>query len=266
MWRIITYAVVVIVSGTVSAILGTENPWFSVTSALALGFAVPLVDAVLTNTRLLRIAWYSCRTWRTHVRISASYLFRIHVDNTYLLVKGSRFPQYQPVGGVYKFHTSSSGFRSDINVLNDKLLVPDRVSEGDLRVRVPGKHLVAFVRWYESGRGRETDCWREFYEELIVPGILPAYAFRLVKYDFRGRRYNPMRYSSHANGQEMLIADVIDLIPTEEQLSELRKLKARTDSRLLWATEDQIRSRGAVAGASEQLTVISQTAEWTIDT
>ncbi|MFC0490284.1 SMODS-associated NUDIX domain-containing protein [Sinomonas atrocyanea] len=224
------------------------------------------MDTLMSNARFLRIMWSSIRTWRKRVRISASYLYRIRIDNEYLLIRGQRFDQYQPVGGVYKSHPSSSGVLGEMNVLNDDLLAPDAISEGDLRVRVPGKHLLPFVRWFEEGHGREIDGWREFYEELVATGILSKELFRFVKYDHVKRLYQPMRFSPWANSQEILIADILELLPTPAQEQELRQLKSKSHPDIFWASETQIRRLGAVEGAAHQKTKIAQTAVWTIDT
>jgi SMODS-associated NUDIX domain len=263
--RLLVYSIGLIVSVIAMLASNPDSGFFAVSSGFAIGFAIPLLDALLGHSRLLKIAWYSLRTRRSRVRISASYLYRIRADDKYLLVKGVRFDQYQPVGGVYKAHPSSSGERKGMSVLDDNLLVPDAVSEGDLRVRVPGKNLLSFVRWFESGRGRETDGWREFHEELIATGILDKDVFRLIKYDRIQRLYRPMRYSPWAESQELLIADVLELIPTPAQLNELRGLKNGSDSRILWATESQIRRLGAADDVASQTTRIAETAVWTID-
>lgn len=266
MARLSVYCIGMLIATVVLINSDPDGGFFAVSSGVAIGFAIPLIDTVFVHARFLKISWYSLRTWNKRVRISASYLYRIRVDGDYLLVRGKRFDQYQPVGGVYKAHASSSGTRNDLNVLDDDLLVPDEVSEGDLRVRVPGRKLLSFVRWFEEERGRETDGWREFYEELVATGILPQEAFRVIKYDRVTRRYNPLRYSQWAQSQELLIADILELLPTDDQLAELRKLKDHPDSRILWASESQIRRLGAAAGASNQTTRIAQTAGWTIDT
>lgn len=265
MSRLLFYVGITLISA-IMAIVSDKNGWvFAVFCGLAVGFAVPLVDTLVSHWRWLKIAWYSLLTWNSRVRISASYLYRIRVDNDYLLVKGTRFGLYQPVGGVYKAHPSSLGKLSALNVLNDDLLVPDVVSEADLRVRVPGRNLLPFVKWYEEERGRETDGWREFYEGLVVTGILPGEVFRVIKYDRLGRRYHPLRYSQWAESKELLIADILDLLPTDEQCAELRKLKDRSDPRILWASERQIRRMGAADGVSSQGTQIAEPAVWTID-
>lgn len=263
--RLIIYAVGLLFSVVAMICSDLNSGWFAVSSGFAIGFAIPLLDTLIANFPFLRIVGYSLRTWRQRVRISASYLYRIRLGNEYLLIKGERFDQYQPVGGVYKTHPSSLGQRNYMNILDDNLLDPDPVSEGDLRVRVPGKHLVSFVRWFEKGRGRETDCWREFYEELIATGILPAESFRVIKYDRIERRYQRMRFSKWAQSQELLIADILDLLPTPQQITALEQLKERSDPRVLWAPESQIRRLGATDGAANQTTRIAQTAVWTID-
>jgi hypothetical protein len=262
--RLAAYFVGLLVSVVVMFRTDPDGGAFSVAGGFAVAFATLLIDTALVHGRYFKLAWYGVRTWRGHVRVSASYLYRIRVDNRYLLVKGNRFDQYQPVGGVYKSHSSSSGRRNELKVLTDNLLVPDAVSEEDLRVRVPGRNLLAFVRWFEEGRGREVDGWREFFEELIASGILPGDAFGFVKYDVVERYHHPLRYSEWAQSQELLVADILELLPTPEQLTHLKNLMSHSDPRYLWATEDQIRRRGAVPNTASQTTRIAETAEWTI--
>lgn len=265
MARLFTYLIGLVLFVVLALVVPTASELFAIFTALAVGFLVPLLDAMLTNASLFRIAWYSLRNWNGRVRISASYLYLIRLDDEYLLIKGQRFDHFQPVGGVYKTHPSSYGERNRLGMLDDNLLKPDQISEGDLRVRVPGRRLVAFVRWFESGRGREVDGWREFYEELVATGILPGDDFRYVNYDHAARIYRPLRYSQWAESKELLIADVLELLPTPEQLAALRDLRANPHPEVLWATESQIRRLGATDRSSSQITRIAETATWTID-
>lgn len=265
MIRALVYLVGVVGSVVVMIVSKGEGTAFALASGLAVGLAVPIIDTALNNVGYLKIAYYGLRTCRSRVRVSASYLYRIKVDEKYLLIRGERFNrQYQPVGGVYKFHPSSSGRLRELGVLNDDLLLADDVSEGDLRIRVPGRLLLSFVRWFAVGRGREVDGWREFYEELVASKILPREEFGSVKYDVIRRYYHPLRFSAWAGSKELLIADILELLPTDAQLCRLRELKAHHDTRVLWATEDQMRRRGAIYDASSQNTSISETAEWTL--
>lgn len=264
MARILIYLVGLIVSIAIACVLGTSNPWFSVLAGTAVGFLIPLIDALVANARWLRVIFYSLRTWRSRVRISVSYLYRIRVENDYMLIKGKRFEQLQPVGGVYKFHPSSFGLRNDLDVRDDDLLRPDAISDQDLRIRIPGKNLLAFIKWFEKGSGRETDGWREFYEELIAPGILPENVFRTIRHDRIRRHYEPMRLSEHAQLQEILIADIFELLPTPEQMEALKELRTNGHAEICWATESQIQRRGAVQESPSQLTTIARTASWTL--
>lgn len=97
------------------------------------------------------------------------------------------------------------------------------------------------------------------------PGILSESVFRHIKYDRIRRRYSELRFSDWAQSKELLIADVVELLPNESQLVELRALLATSDPRILWANENQIRRRGAVDEAASQATRIAETATWTID-
>ncbi len=265
MARLVLYLVSWLCALAVTIVADPDGRTFFISSGLAIGLVIPLLDTLIVHSRYLKLAWYSLRTFRKRVRISASYLYRIKVDDQYLLIKGTRFDHYQPVGGVYKAYPSSSGRRNEMSVLDDNLLVPDEVSEGDLRVRVPGRNLLSFVKWFEDGRGREVDCWREFYEELIATEILPAEVFRFIKCDHLGRLYRPLRYSPWAESQELLIADLVELLPTADQLLALRRLKADCDSRILWSSEKQIRRLGAQDGSVSQDTRIAETAVWVVD-
>lgn len=265
MKRLVVFVLIIIFCGVAAFAVGPESWLFAGLATISAGFLVPLTDEILTTKLHWRLAWYSVRTWRSSVRLSVSYLYRIEVDNLYLLVKGHRFDQYQPVGGVYKFHASSAESRKKLRVRNDDLLEPDPLSEGDLRVRVPGRNLIPFVHWFNQGYGREAHAFREFHEELIASGIIDDLdQFRVIDFDVVERYYHPLRYSNYAKSQELLIADILELIPSEEQLSSLRSLQDRSDPRYIWATEDQIRRRGAITKSTTQPTSIAETAEWTL--
>lgn len=80
-------------------------------------FLGPLINIMTENGRFLRLFFYSLRNWRRYVRVSISYLYRIRVESEYLLIKGGRFDQYQPVGGVYKYYPSASGVFAKLEVL-----------------------------------------------------------------------------------------------------------------------------------------------------
>ena len=86
-----------------------------------------------------------------HLRVSIAYLFRIKIDNRYLIIKGRRIDQYQPVGGVYKYHPEEvRDLFNKLDVRDDKLMPIDDHSRDDLRIRVPGRNLIEFLNWFTS--------------------------------------------------------------------------------------------------------------------
>ena len=192
--------------------------------------------------------------------------FRIEDHGRFLLLRGSRIPnQYQPVGGVYKFNDSARGLLQEWGARTDDLIPIDEVSADDLRLRIPGRRLVAFVKWFESGRSREIGPWREFYEELVKTMVLPGDNFPHVRADFIRRHFSQVRYSPFSRCQELLIADIYELLPTETQRRSLRAIteSSSEDYHHFWADADLIKRRGAIPGESHSRT-ISITAEWTI--
>ena len=105
-----------------------------------------------------------------YIRISASYLFNIQLDNYYLLIKSERRNQYQPIGGCYKYFPNAEEFLLSIGA------IPEKKSNGidslmDLRLLIPTDSINAFIKWYISGQNRETTYDREFNEELV--SVLP---------------------------------------------------------------------------------------------
>lgn len=105
-----------------------------------------------------------------YIRISASYLFNIKLDDKYLLVKSERRNQYQPIGGCYKYFPEAEDFLLSIGA------IPEKNSNGidslmDLRLLVPQENVNAFIKWFNSRQNRETTYNREFNEEFV--SVLP---------------------------------------------------------------------------------------------
>ncbi len=235
-------------------------------SGVATGLAVPAIDAAAANGRYLRLLWPSIRYFGSEVRVSISYLYRIEDRGQYLLVQGQRLPdRYQPVGGVYKFNPSARGLLQNWGVRTDDLIPIDEVSQDDLRIRIAGRNLIPLVRWFESGRSRESGPWREFYEELVKTGILSPDHFPHVVADYVRRHFTRIKYSPFSQCQELLIADIYELVPTDSQRAHLRSLTSGspTSSRYIWADAELIKRRGTVPGKPHDKK-IAVTAEWTL--
>ncbi|HEY0691347.1 MAG TPA: hypothetical protein VGD71_20195, partial [Kribbella sp.] len=200
------------------------------------------MELLITNRKYLRVGGRSVLLWRTPVRVSVSYLFRIKIDGDYLLIRGSRHrTQFQPVGGVYKVHPAGLTFLSSLERMDDGYLPPDGRNADDLRFRIPGKNLVKFLAWFEAARDRELSPWREFCEELVTAGRVNAADFPFVDYDFVRRQINPIRFSDPAQCHELLIADIYEPVLTAVQEKALRELKLGKPSQdLVWVQSHAI--------------------------
>ncbi|MCO6175871.1 hypothetical protein NHF50_12535 [Flavobacterium sp. NRK F10] len=166
------------------------------------------------------------------IRFSISYLFKIQIPNTnkYLLVKNRRIEnQLQPVGGAYKRYGDDSLFnkweykpdnnRNGLNV--------DEKSASDLRFMVKGKFAIEVMNWFESMQEREINPNREFKEELLDTNILDSKIFQNINYKHIRRFSKNLVWSEFFSCYEVLVYDVFELIPNEEQklaLIELNKI------------------------------------------
>lgn len=163
------------------------------------------------------------------IRFSISYLYRIRIphSNKYLLVFNRRIEnQLQPVGGVYKRYGADHLFESWGHMPDCPIrgVGVDRTSDGDLRFCVDGKHVINVVKWFEEGMERETSANREFIEELVDTAILDREIFRKIKYKQIGRYSKHLKWSDHHKCYEVLIYDIVELLPTPDQETALLEL------------------------------------------
>jgi hypothetical protein len=193
-------------------------------------------------------------------------MVRIQVDDRYLLVKNRHFGKYQPVGGVLKRLPHSEHVLRDLGIREDNMFKSDEINRGDLRVQVPSTSVVPFLNWYASAHGRELGPWREFYEELIRPGILSAAIFPYGHFQHIRRHNTGIERARHANDgarYECRIAEIFDLVPTDEQRTALLQLVQTHDDRVKWATAEDITTYGVVA-KQQPAAIIAETASWVL--
>jgi hypothetical protein len=251
---------------TIGCVIGSlfikDETWRGVFIGGAFTSALVLIESVIENWSFLSLLFVT-QTYRRRklLRFSISYLYRIKVDDKYLLVRGKRIDQFQPVGGVYKRHPESKIRLNELGVLDDDCMPIDDDSRDDLRVRVPGTNAVAFIKWFNAKQGRELSRYREFCEELILPGILSTQQFPYVDYSHIKTVQKGIHFSQHFQCYEYLIADIIELRPTAEQLVELRKLMANASAEYVWVNANTIKRRGYNPDAGLNLK-ISETSEW----
>ncbi len=249
MLRIIAY----LISCLALLILGFSFQNTTIGDIATGGFLALIAPAAITigsERTAIRMRWYSLRYRNQNVRISAAYIFRIKVDGRYLLVKGARFPHFQPVGGVFKVSPKGQAFLEGIDAQDDDLIPLDQTSEADLRVRIKGAKLPQFYDWFESRSGREDAPWREFQEELLSTSLVPPGAFPFIFHEYHGRIVDKIRFSQYANSLEIIIADVYELLPTREQEETLRATFTSARSEFGWFSSEQIKRRGVLPGSS----------------
>ena len=181
----------------------------------------------------------------TIIRISFAYLYRIKVGNKYLLVKNERGTgKYQPVGGVYKLLGNEKlELRNRYQVKDDNKIPIDVSSRDDYRLRIENKYLRKFVKRFDRKAEREQiyNLGREFREELIEKGIV---SWSQITYRFCGRHMTELHLGDHFQCYELLLSDVVELIPTPEQEADLECMLKQYSDIYCFATADEITSLG----------------------
>ena len=184
-------------------------------------------------------------TDETIVRISFAYLYRIKVGDKYFLVKNGRGTEkYQPVGGVYKFNKNEKiDLKNLYHVKDDNKVSIDESSRDDYRLRIENKHLRKFVRRFnkKAERERVDNLGREFKEELVNNNVVN---WDQITYRYCGRHMTELKFGDHFQIYELLLADVVELIPTVEQEEDLLQLMVQQSDTYRFATAEEINSLG----------------------
>ena len=220
-------------------------PVLEAISGIGLSIAANRLDAFIAERlpKGNRLKLWLATFKNVNIRVSIAYLYRIELDGYYLLVKGKRINQYQPVGGVRKFYPGAKSTLRSLGVLTDDCLEIDDISRDDLRVRVPAKNLLHFLKWYETKHDREICQQREFREELITPGHLKQSAFTNfeVQYLYTVPTFH---YSPHFRCWELLYHEVFEPVFSPEQIGALHDLKTQPSEDYVWVNEELILSLG----------------------
>ncbi len=184
-------------------------------------------------------------TDNTIVRVSFAYLYRIKMGNKYLLVKNERGTgKYQPVGGVYKFEEDEKlELKNRFQIKDDDKISIDKSSRNDYRLRMENKYLRKFISHFDKKAKREKidDLSREFKEELIGKNIVN---WNQITYRFCGRHMTNLQFGEHFQIYEILLADIVELLPTPNQEEDLNLLVRQRSNKYRWATAEEIVSLG----------------------
>jgi len=218
--------------------------------ALVLAVVCALVVAVIEKFRGLEgltFAILSC--WllqrRSRIRVSISAILKLNSGDRYLLARTTWRPEaFGPLGGVFHFHEAAE---RDLNAL-DFSPVSTPANKRDLRGFIVGARLPGLIRWFKSGRDRETaeKCLlRELREELHEAGA-PELIGRLDALRFRPVR-NIYELPRQVPGQDYLqfrIFEIFELDSTFTQASTFvvdALAAAHSNKDLLVATSGEIK-------------------------
>ncbi|MFD2562941.1 SMODS-associated NUDIX domain-containing protein [Aquimarina rubra] len=230
-----------------------------------------LVESIITNRKRLGLIiyckWLSLKKQR--IRFSMSYLYRIKVDDKYLLVKNSNFPHYQLVGGKYKILDGTRSFlQKEFDAIDDPKLPNKDLMKDDFALFIPAGKAIKFLDWFNQGEDREISHWREFYEELIEgkAKLLDKEKFPYINYNFKGRVRTPVKRTPGWDCYEILQYDILDIIPTPEQRQELRKLQEKGDKKYhKWADTELIQCLGHDNREKKQVYDIGIHTKWAVN-
>lgn len=248
-----------------------NNTLFQNTIAVACSAIAPIlvyfIDQLLTNINRIKL-WYlsKIRYREQKIRVSMSYQYRIHVNDKYLLVKNSTWNFYQHVGGVYKVLSGDEGFLKDnFNWELDKKMKTSGEKHNDLRGFIPMTNLLTFLDWFKSQKNREVSHWREFCEELIIPGILDFGVFKHFEYRYAGTVVTPIKKSDVFNCLELLSYDVYDVIPNKEQLIHLVETQKKVNDLYKWIDEALIQANGFNDRERAPEIILGQHTKWILN-
>lgn len=204
-----------------------------------------------------------------NIRFSMSYLYRIKVDDKYLLVKNANFGHYQLVGGKYKRLVETQSFlKNEFEAMDDLKLPNKGLMKDDFAIFVPAKKAIKFIDWFNTKKDREISHWREFYEELVGDNaqILSKENFPYVNYNYVGTVITPIKKTGGWDCFEILQYDILDLIPNKKQEKELLELLKKGDTNSYkWADDELIKNLGHDNREKKKLYRIGEHTKWAIN-
>ncbi|CAM1364272.1 SMODS-associated NUDIX domain-containing protein [Tenacibaculum xiamenense] len=234
-------------------------------------FFFTVLEDGIRNFKRLKLSWqiFILRVQGKKIRFSMSYLYLINVDGQYLLVKNTNFGHYQLVGGKYKRLEGTQQFlKNTFNATEDIKLPEKLLMKDDFALFIPANKAISFIDWFNKGKDREINHWREFYEELIdgKGKLLSKKNFPYINYNFKGRVTTPIKKSKGWDCYEVLQYDILELLPNIEQMNELKELKSKGDSDYVkWADHELIQNLGYDKRSREKLYIIGQHTKWAIN-
>lgn len=186
---------------------------------LIVAFITFLASTIFHNR--LKIYYQSLIRWNKNIRLSCAYLFRIRYNNKYLLIRGNRIDQYQPIGGVYKYYDSFNGLKENLELKDES--ESHFYENGDLRLVTTGKHLVKFLDWFDTKKNREITVIRELIEELEPSGISIENLIKQSQVEYLKTVKEPITFSTHFQMDELKIFEIFEVKIPKEILDDVLK-------------------------------------------
>ncbi|WP_189333958.1 hypothetical protein [Actinoplanes ianthinogenes] len=159
------------------------------------------------------------------VRVSMAALLRVKDEDCYVLFSHPYRPGvYGPPGGVVKYAEGARRTLDSVGFVEQRSAARQAAMRHDLRGFLPLRSVISFLRWYASGRDRESavDCVRrELREELAEvghPELVPL-AGALTLTLVRGVFERPPKYGRAERVVRRF--DVYDVIPDDPDAVEL---------------------------------------------
>lgn len=245
--------------------LDSDKYKIGIAIGIIITFLVNLFIEILENINIILIYILSKTIYRKYeVRFSVAYLFAIKIEDSYLVVYNDNRQHYQMVGGVYKKFPEANEFFDELKIINDKILPTIKEKKDDLRVFMPMKNASKFIKWFKKEKFREISPCREFYEELVTPGLLPQSPFLYVNFKKKGTIVTPIQHKVQDNWKykQIQIFDIFELIPNEEQYNEFIKFLNRPCSEVKYVSEKLIMNDGYENG--KKVIHIAETVKWAI--
>ena len=188
---------------------------------LIVAFITFLASTIFHNRLRLKIYYQSLIRWNKNIRLSCAYLFRIRYNNKYLLIRGNRIDQYQPIGGVYKYYDSFNGLKENLELKDES--ESHFYENGDLRLVTTGKHLVKFLDWFDTKKNREITVIRELIEELEPSGISIENLIKQSQVEYLKTVKEPITFSTHFQMDELKIFEIFEVNIPKEILDDVLK-------------------------------------------
>lgn len=226
---------------TINIFIGliTNLIWFLFGGIVA--FISTSVDIFKIKLKILYLRYFKKQIY---IRFSIAYLFRIKIEGKYLLIKGDRIDQLQPIGGVYKYYASFMNFIREWDIKDDLGFPIDETSKNDLRVRVPISYTIKMLQWFKTKKNREFCVFRELNEELLFNDFFKDKNLNNLSIEYIKTDIQPIKYSEHFKINEVLIADIFEINLTQEQ-ERIFKEFVQSNHLFRIVTEDEI-ERGSI--------------------